>query len=280
MEFNGLTSASHMSLPEAGYGSEEGQLGSEISGAVSGVTTPGASRLQASQLQERSATMQRLQVGGLVAVVAVLIAWPGLVLCWCAAPLLVGRAVLACPGLGSWCCSRLDARLALLVCCGICRRTASVVGCWLSVVFAWLGPVLCWCMPPPLLGRALFVPGPPHGGACCVGVLPPHGGACRVGLWPPSWWGMLCWCVAPLLVGPAVLVPARRGDCGWLGLSSSVGCVAVAVVLFAWPGLVLCWCLAPSCWGVPCFCVPPPLLGRVVSASWGFGSWCCSRLNA
>ena len=60
MEFNGLTSASHMSLPEAGYGSEEGQLGSEISGAVSGVTTPGASRLQASQLQERSATMQPL----------------------------------------------------------------------------------------------------------------------------------------------------------------------------------------------------------------------------
>ena len=62
MEFNGLTSASDMSLPEAGYGSEEDQLGSEISGAVSGVTTPGASRLQASQLQERSATMQRLQM--------------------------------------------------------------------------------------------------------------------------------------------------------------------------------------------------------------------------
>ena len=60
MEFTGLTSASHMSLQEAGYGSEEGQLGSEISGAVSGVTTPGASRLQASQSQERSTTMQRL----------------------------------------------------------------------------------------------------------------------------------------------------------------------------------------------------------------------------
>ena len=60
MEFIGLTSASHMSLPEAGYGSEEGQLGSEISGAVSGVTTPGASRLQASQSQQRSTTMQRL----------------------------------------------------------------------------------------------------------------------------------------------------------------------------------------------------------------------------
>ena len=61
MEFTGLTSASHMSLPEAGYGSEEGYVGSEISGAVSGVTTPGASRLQASQSQQRSTTMQRLQ---------------------------------------------------------------------------------------------------------------------------------------------------------------------------------------------------------------------------
>ena len=50
-----------MSLPEAGYGSEEGYVGLEISGAVSGVTTPGASRLQASQLQQRSTTMQRLQ---------------------------------------------------------------------------------------------------------------------------------------------------------------------------------------------------------------------------
>ena len=60
MEITRLTSASHMSLPEAGYGSEEGHVGSEISGAVSGVTTPGASRLQASQLQERSTTMQRL----------------------------------------------------------------------------------------------------------------------------------------------------------------------------------------------------------------------------
>ena len=64
MEFTGLTSASHMLLPEAGYGSEEAHVGSEISGAVSGVTTPGASRLQASQLQERSTTMQRLQYQG------------------------------------------------------------------------------------------------------------------------------------------------------------------------------------------------------------------------
>ena len=31
MEFSVLTSASHMSLPEAGYGSEEGHVGSQIS---------------------------------------------------------------------------------------------------------------------------------------------------------------------------------------------------------------------------------------------------------
>ena len=65
---------------------------------------------------------------------------------------------------------------------------------------------------------------------------------------PPPWWGVLCWCVpppmwgvlrwfvAPLLMGRAVLVPARRGGGVWLGLSLSVGWVAVAVVLFALPG--------------------------------------------
>ena len=47
-------------------------------------------------------------------------------------------------------------------------------------------------------------------------------------------------------------VPARRGGGVWFGVSSSVAWVVVAVVLLAWPGLVLCWC------------VPPPLLGRAV----------------
>ena len=65
MEFNDLQSALHMSLLEAGYGSGDGQSGWKISGAVSGVTTPGALRLQASQLQERSATTQRLQTDDL-----------------------------------------------------------------------------------------------------------------------------------------------------------------------------------------------------------------------
>ena len=60
MEFNDALSALHLLLLEAGYGSGGGQLGSEISGTVSGVTTPGASMPQASQLQERSANAQRL----------------------------------------------------------------------------------------------------------------------------------------------------------------------------------------------------------------------------
>ena len=137
--------------------------------------------------------------------------------------------------------------------------------------------VLCWCVAPPIMGRAVLVCGPPLGGACCVGlwspswwgvlcwcvppswwgvlcrcVPPPRGGACCVGLWPPSWWGVLRWCVVPLSVGRAVSVPARRGGGVWFGVWSSVGSVVVAVVLLAWPGLVLCCC------------VPPPLLGRAV----------------
>ena len=39
------------------------------------------------------------------------------------------------------------------------------------VLLAWLGLVLCWCVPPPLLGRAVFVRAPPLGEECCVGVF-------------------------------------------------------------------------------------------------------------
>ena len=118
------------------------------------------------------------------AVAVVLFAWPGLVLCWCvpppppvgacrvrAWPPLVGRAVSACLGFGSWCCSRLDARLVLLVCCCLRHCMASIVWYWLSVVFAWPGLVLCWHVPPPpVLGRAVLMHGPPLARACCVPV--------------------------------------------------------------------------------------------------------------
>ena len=173
---------------------------------------------------------------------------------------------------------------------------------------------------PPLVGACRVCVCPPLGGECCVGVFgfrfvvlqpagcpagfvgallppppyglagvgallvcaPPLGGACCVGLWPPSWWGVLCWCVPPLLLGRAVLVPACRGGGVWFGLSSPVGWVVVAVVLLAWPGLVLCWRvpLPPApCWGVPCLCVAPPLVRPAVSVCSGFGSCCCSWLD-
>ena len=356
---------------------------------------------------------------------------------------LVGPAVWACSGFGSWCCSRLDARLVLLVCCCLRRRTAGVVGCWLSVVFAWPGLVLCWCVAPSLLGRAVFVHAPPHGGACCVGVCPPPwwgvlrwfvallmagravfvrgpplGGACCVGACPPQWWclawvvvvcwmdcgcgcvvclagagavlvrapppcsgvpclcvappwwsvlfrrawvlvrgvvagsmlglfcwfavvpaavwpallgvgclwclpgwgwccagvcpppppcwgvlclcvaspmvGVLCWCVPPPMVGRAALVCCRPlggvccvGACPsrWWCLAGVVvvcwvGCRCGSVACLASAGAVLVRAPPPSCWGEPCLCVAPPLVGRAVSACSGLGSWCCSRLDA
>ena len=94
-------------------------------------------------------------------------------------------------------------------------------------------------------------------GLAGVGALlvraPPPVRACRACAWPPPWWGVLFWCVAPLSLGRAVLVAACCGGGVWFGLSSSVGWVVVAIVLLAWPGFVLCWCVPP-----------PPLLGRVV----------------
>ena len=134
----------------------------------------------------------------------------------------------------------------------------------------WWG-VLCWCVAPPMVGRAALVCGPPLGWAYCVGACPPHGGACCVGVCPPpSWWGVLRWCVAPLLVGRAVSVPARRGRGVWFGVSSSVRWVVVAVVLLAWPGLVLYWCVPPPLLGRAVFVRAPPLGGECCVGVFGF----------
>ena len=64
-----------------------------------------------------------------------------------------GRALSACLGFGSWCCSRLVARLVLLVCRCLRYRTAGIVGYWWSVVFAWPGRTgrpaeRIWCATP------------------------------------------------------------------------------------------------------------------------------------
>ena len=166
-------------------------------------------------------------VGGWIAVVVVLITWPGRVLCWCAAPLMVGRTVLVrAPPYGGACC----------------------VGVWPPPCLG----VLRWFVVSLLVGRAVLVCAPLMVGRS-VSVCPsPCAGACCVVFWPPPWWDVLRWCVAPLPVGRDVSVPARRGRGVWFGVSSSVRWVVVAVVLLAWSGLVLCWC------------VPPPLLGRAV----------------
>ena len=146
----------------------------------------------------------------------------------------------------------------------------------------WWG-VLCWCVPPPMVGLAALVCGPPLGGACCVGACPPHGGACCVGvcppprggaccvgLWPPSWWGVQRLCVASLSVGCSVSVPARRGRGVWFGVSTSVRWVVVAVVLLAWPGLVLCCCVLPPLLGRAVFVRGPPLGGECCVGVFGF----------
>ena len=170
--------------------------------------------------------------------------WWG-VLCWCVAPLLLGRAVSvpACCGCAVW--------------FGLSSSVGRVVVA--VVLLAWPGLVLCWCMPPPPLGRAGFVRG------------------------PPPWWGVLCW---------RVRVSVRGAVAGWMpGLFRWFAVVSPAVrpalsgvgCLWCLPGRGWCCvgaCPPPPCWGVPCLCVPPPLVGRAVSACPGFGSWCCSRLDA
>ena len=176
----------------------------------------------------------------------VLIAWPRWVLCWCAAPLMVGRTVLVrAPPHGGTCC-----------------------------VDVWPPPrwgVLRWFGGPLLVGRAVLVRAPIMvGRAVWVCAPPPRGGACCVCFWPPSWWGVLCWCKAPLSVGRAVSVSARRGGGVWFGLSSSVGWVVVAVVLSASPGLVLCWCVPPALMGRAVFVRGPPLGGECCVRVFGF----------
>ena len=136
---------------------------------------------------------------------------------------------------------------------------------------------------------------PALSGVGCLCCLPGRGWCCA-GACPPPWWGVLRWVVAPFLVGRAVLVraPPLAGVC-------CVGAPLAAMVVFGlgcrrlldglwlwlWCWLGRVWCCAgacppppPRCWGVPCLCVAPPLVGPAVSACSGFGSWCCSRLDA
>ena len=183
----------------------------------------------------------------------------------------------ACSGL--WCCSRVDARLVLLVRCCLRCRTAGVVRCWLSVVFASPGLVLYWCVPPPppvgaccvcacpppMVGHAALVCGPPHGRACCFGA------------WPPSWWGVLCWCPSAAVVVRGVVV-FGLDCCRLLGCDS--GCVVclvgVGALLVRGPPPVgacpVCvW--PPPWWGVLCRLVRVSVCGVVAGSMLSLFCW-------
>ena len=186
-----------------------------------------------------------------------------------APPPLVGRAALRCgPLLGG-------AR-----CVGACPPS-----CW---------GVLCWCPPAAMVVFGLGCPrlvgglwlwlccslGP--GWSCAGACPPPPVGACHVCAYPPPWWGLLC---------RRVRVSVRGVVAAWmLGLFCWFAVISVAVRP-ALSGVCCLWCLrgrgrccvgacSPLCWGVPCLCVAPHLLGPAVSACSDFGSWCCSRLDA
>ena len=165
---------------------------------------------------------------------------------------------------------------------------------------SWPG-VRCCCWGPLMVGRAVWVRRPPHGGACSVGACPPRWlcvvwwcWACVVvcAAWRPASSGSGWWCLkrapcAACFVGSASSSPpyGRRVRVAVVG-----GQVAVGVVLFAWPGLVLCWCVAPLLVGFAALvrgpphgracCVgarPPPTVGRAVSLCGpSHGGACCA----
>ena len=103
---------------------------------------------------------------------------------------------------------------------------------------------------------ALLVLAPLPVGACRACAWPPLGGACCVGAGPPSRRGVLCWWP------PAAVVVFGLGSRHLLG--------GLWLRFCCWLGRG--WCCAGAC--------PPPLLGSAVSACSGFGSSCCSGLDA
>ena len=169
--------------------------------------------------------------------------WGG-VLRWCVASLMVGRAAFGCFVLRC-------VALCVVVVCG----TPSLWG------------VLWWCVAPLMVGLCcvvfwcvvlrcgvlccvvlcmVVVCGPPHGGACCVGVLPPswsgvlHWGAVCCGVWRCVLWLF----VAPRMVGRAMpacvgrlflvvvlLVLGREGRIGLPSVQCATPCCCFAGVV-------------------------------------------------
>ena len=141
-------------------------------------------------------------VGGRVAVGVVLSAWPGLVLCRCVAPLLVGCAALVRgPPHGRACCvgahpSPTVGRAVSV--CGLSHGGACCAGVWPASRSA----VLRCCVARLMVGRAMLVRGSPHGGACFVATC------------SPRWLCAVWWCLAWVVVVCASWRPASLGS-GW-----------------------------------------------------------------
>ena len=262
-------------------------------------------------------------VGRAVSVCAPLPWWG--VLRWFVAPLVVGPAALvgvpplsrgcrvgACPprswcvvwgvvicsvGCGRGCVVGLAGVGVVLVCVpspvGACRVCAWRPPWWgvlcrsvrvsvRGVVAGWMPALFCWSA---VVSAAVQ---PALSGVGCLWRRPCRGW-CSAGAYSPPCWGIPCLCLAPPLVGRAVLVrgPPLAGACCVGGRLLWWWCLVWGVVGL-WLRLCCClgrgWCCAgacpPPCWGVSCLCVPPPLVGSAASASWGFGSWCCSWLDA
>ena len=141
----------------------------------------------------------------------------------------------------------------------------------------WWG-VLCWRVARLMVRRAALLWGPSYGGACCVG-------ASRA-----SMWGLRCWCLPASVVvrGVVVLGLGCRHLCrlrtGVVGFGLPVSCAAcfvgsasslppygrrdrvavvggpilIVAVMFEWPGLVLCYCVAPHMVGFAALVRAPP----------------------
>ena len=160
----------------------------------------------------------------------------------------------------------------------------------------WWCP-MCRCVPLSMVRRAVLARGSPHGRGAALLWGNPHGGACCVGALAASWWGLLSWCTRAAVVvrglvvlglgcprlcrlttgvvgfGLVVFKPVPCAACfvrvasssqpyGWRVLVAAVGSrVAVVVVLFTWPGWVLCWCVPFSWCGLVRCCVARPMVG-------------------
>ena len=228
--------------------------------------------------------LRRRTAGVVGCCLSVVFAWPGLVLCCCVPPPLMGRAALVCGPLhGGACCVGAWAPLAG-ACCVVARLPRwwclvwVVIVCWLGcgcgcvVGLAGVGAVLVRA-PPPLLGRAVFARGPPLWGVLCRRV---RVSVCGV---VTGWMsGSLCW----FAVVSAAVQPALSGvGCLWCLPGRGWCCVGACPppVFFAF-----LHCASPqspppvgACRACAC---PPPLVGRAVSVCSGSGSSCCCWLDA